>query len=114
VIEVRAIAARQIDAVAAGIFIAAASMYQLTDVYGDLGFWFFAKSHTLLGVGLPLIFRSWPPTIIDLGVRVYRLATLSLLTVKHQAQRLDTACVSIGDASGNDGIQGSEPSLALL
>ena len=42
--------------IAAGMFIAAASMYQLTDVYGDLGFWFFAKSRMLLGVGLPLIF----------------------------------------------------------
>jgi DHA2 family multidrug resistance protein len=42
--------------IAGGMLIAAASMYQLTDVYGDLGFWFFAKSRMLLGVGLPLIF----------------------------------------------------------
>ena len=31
-------------------------MYELTNVYGDLGFWFFARSRMLLGVGLPLIF----------------------------------------------------------
>jgi len=34
----------------------APSMYGLTNVYGDLGFWFFARSRMLLGVGLPLIF----------------------------------------------------------
>jgi MFS transporter, DHA2 family, multidrug resistance protein len=34
----------------------ALSMYDLTNVYGDLGFWFFASSRMLLGVGLPLIF----------------------------------------------------------
>jgi DHA2 family multidrug resistance protein len=33
-------------------------MYDLTNVYGDLGFWFFARSRMLLGVGLPLIFLS--------------------------------------------------------
>ena len=33
-------------------------MYQLTDVYGDVGFWFFAQSRMLLGLGLPLIFLS--------------------------------------------------------
>jgi MFS transporter, DHA2 family, multidrug resistance protein len=31
-------------------------MYDLTNVYGDLGFWFLARSRMLLGVGLPLIF----------------------------------------------------------
>ena len=31
-------------------------MYQLTAVYADLGFWFFANSRMLLGAGLPLIF----------------------------------------------------------
>jgi MFS transporter, DHA2 family, multidrug resistance protein len=35
-----------------------ALMYDLTNVYGDLGFWFFARSRMLLGVGLPLIFLS--------------------------------------------------------
>jgi MFS transporter, DHA2 family, multidrug resistance protein len=34
----------------------AASMYQMTNVYGDLGFWYMAQSRMLLGVGLPLIF----------------------------------------------------------
>jgi DHA2 family multidrug resistance protein len=31
-------------------------MYQMTDVYADLDFWFFAHSRMLLGVGLPLVF----------------------------------------------------------
>jgi DHA2 family multidrug resistance protein len=42
----------------AGAIIAALSMYDLTNVYGDLGFWFFARSRMLLGIGLPLIFLS--------------------------------------------------------
>jgi DHA2 family multidrug resistance protein len=42
----------------AGAIIVALSMYDLTNVYGDLGFWFFARSRMLLGVGLPLIFLS--------------------------------------------------------
>ena len=42
----------------AGAIIIALSMYDLTNVYGDLGFWFFARSRMLLGVGLPLIFLS--------------------------------------------------------
>ncbi|MBO0758921.1 MAG: MFS transporter, partial [Bradyrhizobiaceae bacterium] len=40
----------------AGAVLIALSMYNLTNVYGDLGFWFFARSRMLLGVGLPLIF----------------------------------------------------------
>ncbi len=40
----------------AGALIIALSMYDLTNVYGDLGFWFFARSRMLLGVGLPLVF----------------------------------------------------------
>ena len=44
--------------IAAGAAIIAFSMYQLTDVYGDLDFWFFAHTRMLLGVGLPLIFLS--------------------------------------------------------
>jgi MFS transporter, DHA2 family, multidrug resistance protein len=39
-----------------GAVIIAASMYQMTNVYGDLGFWFFARSRMLLGAGLPLVF----------------------------------------------------------
>lgn len=42
--------------IAAGAAIAALSMYGLTNINGDLGFWFFAKSRMLLGLGLPLIF----------------------------------------------------------
>jgi DHA2 family multidrug resistance protein len=42
----------------AGAALVALSMYDLTNVYGDLGFWFFARSRMLLGVGLPLIFLS--------------------------------------------------------
>src|SRR5580693_1929403 len=40
----------------AGAFVIALSMYDMTNVYGDLGFWFMARSRMLLGVGLPLIF----------------------------------------------------------
>jgi DHA2 family multidrug resistance protein len=39
-----------------GAIFCAISMYQLTDVYGDLDFWFFARTRMSLGVGLPLIF----------------------------------------------------------
>ena len=42
--------------IAVGAVIIALSMYDLTNVYGDLGFWFFARSRMLLGVGLPLVF----------------------------------------------------------
>lgn len=42
--------------IAAGALVVAASMYSMTSVYGDLGFWFMARSRMLLGVGLPLIF----------------------------------------------------------
>jgi DHA2 family multidrug resistance protein len=44
--------------IVAGGVVAALSMYDLTNVYGDLGFWFFARSRMLLGIGLPLIFLS--------------------------------------------------------
>jgi DHA2 family multidrug resistance protein len=40
----------------AGAIFCAVSMYGLTNTYGDLDFWFFARSRLLLGVGLPLIF----------------------------------------------------------
>ena len=42
----------------AGALITALSMYDLTNVYGDLGFLFMARSRMLLGVGLPLIFLT--------------------------------------------------------
>jgi len=44
--------------IVAGSVITALSMYQMTNVYGDLGFWFFASSRMVLGVGFPLIFLS--------------------------------------------------------
>jgi DHA2 family multidrug resistance protein len=42
----------------AGAIMIGLSMYDLTRLYGDSGFWFFAESRMLLGVGLPLIFLS--------------------------------------------------------
>jgi DHA2 family multidrug resistance protein len=39
-----------------GAVITALSMYDLTNLYGDVGFWFFARSRMLLGLGLPLLF----------------------------------------------------------
>jgi DHA2 family multidrug resistance protein len=42
--------------IVAGAAIIAISMYEMTNVYGDLGFWYMARSRMLLGVGLPLIF----------------------------------------------------------
>lgn len=42
--------------IVAGALVIAISMYSMTNVYGDLGFWFMARSRMLLGVGLPLIF----------------------------------------------------------
>jgi hypothetical protein len=44
--------------IAAGAVIIALSMYRLTNVYGDLGFWFLACARLLFGIGLPLIFVS--------------------------------------------------------
>ncbi|MBO0710953.1 MAG: DHA2 family efflux MFS transporter permease subunit, partial [Acetobacteraceae bacterium] len=42
--------------IAVGALLTALSMYQLTNTYADLGFWFFARTRMVLGVGLPLIF----------------------------------------------------------
>ena len=41
-----------------GAVIIALSMYDLTNTYGDLGFWFFERSRMLLGLGLSMIFLS--------------------------------------------------------
>jgi MFS transporter, DHA2 family, multidrug resistance protein len=41
-----------------GAVIVALSMYELTNAYADLDFWFFAESRMLLGVGLLLVFLS--------------------------------------------------------
>jgi MFS transporter, DHA2 family, multidrug resistance protein len=50
--------------VAGAVFIAIA-MYAMTNVYGDLGFCFMARSRMLLGVGLPLIFVPIMATSYD-------------------------------------------------
>jgi MFS transporter, DHA2 family, multidrug resistance protein len=42
--------------IAAGAVIIALSMYALTNVYGDLGFWFMARCRMLFSFGFPLIF----------------------------------------------------------
>jgi MFS transporter, DHA2 family, multidrug resistance protein len=42
--------------VAAGAVVIALSMYALTNVYGDLGFWFMARSRMLFAAGVPLMF----------------------------------------------------------
>jgi MFS transporter, DHA2 family, multidrug resistance protein len=42
--------------IVAGAILTALSMYELTSTYADLGFWFFARTRMILGVGLPLIF----------------------------------------------------------
>ncbi len=39
-----------------GAIFVAFSMHQLTNVYGDVDFWFLARTRMALGVGLPLIF----------------------------------------------------------
>ena len=44
--------------IVAGAVIVALSMYDLTNVSGDLGFWFFAHARMLTGAGLPLVFVS--------------------------------------------------------
>jgi MFS transporter, DHA2 family, multidrug resistance protein len=44
--------------IAAGAAFCALSMYDLTGVYQDVGFWYFATSRIVLGVGLPLLFLS--------------------------------------------------------
>jgi DHA2 family multidrug resistance protein len=42
--------------IATGATIVALSMYDLTNLYGDLDFWFFVWSRVYIGIGLPLIF----------------------------------------------------------
>jgi DHA2 family multidrug resistance protein len=44
--------------IAVGAVIIALSMYALTNVYADIGFWFMARCRMLFGVGFPLIFVS--------------------------------------------------------
>ena len=40
----------------AGALLCALSMYELTNTYADLGFWFFARTRIVIGIALPLIF----------------------------------------------------------
>jgi MFS transporter, DHA2 family, multidrug resistance protein len=42
--------------IVAGAVIVALSMYDMTNVYSDLGFWYMARLRMLFGIGLPLIF----------------------------------------------------------
>src|SRR6516165_7913769 len=42
--------------IAFGPVLIALSMYVMTNVYGDLDFWFMARSRMLFGVGIPLVF----------------------------------------------------------
>src|SRR5262249_37815062 len=42
--------------IATGAAIIALSMYELTNIYSGLDFWFFAVSRMYIGIGLPLIF----------------------------------------------------------
>ena len=42
--------------IATGAAICALSMYALTSITPDVGFWFFATSRMILGVALPLVF----------------------------------------------------------
>src|ERR1700726_273335 len=42
--------------IVAGAVLIALSMYGMTNVYGDLGFWFMARLRMLFGIGLPMIF----------------------------------------------------------
>ena len=42
--------------IVAGAILTALSMYELTSTYADLGFWFFARTRMVLGIGLPLVF----------------------------------------------------------
>src|SRR5580658_4380663 len=58
-----------------GAIFAAISMYQLTNVYSDVNFWFLARTRMALGVGLPLIFipiiaasyDGIPPNRVDMA-----------------------------------------------
>jgi DHA2 family multidrug resistance protein len=42
--------------IAAGAVVIALSMYALTNTYGDIGFWFMARSRMLFAAGIPLMF----------------------------------------------------------
>ena len=58
-----------------GAAFCAISMVQLTNIYGDIDFWFFARTRMVLGIGLPLIFIPMitasydgiPPNRVDMA-----------------------------------------------
>jgi DHA2 family multidrug resistance protein len=62
----------------AGATAIALSMYIMTNVYADLGFWFMAKVRMLTGIGLPLIFVSIQTASYD-GIRPDRTDQVSAL-----------------------------------
>jgi len=64
--------------IVAGAAIIAASMYSLTAVYHDIGFWFLAESRMLLGIGLPLIFLSITAASYD-GLKAEQIDQASAL-----------------------------------
>src|SRR5258707_13401952 len=77
----------------AGAVVIAISMYSMTNVYGDLGFWFMARSRMLLGVGLPLIFVPIMPPSYD-GIEPSKTDQASALI--HAARNTGSSiCVSI-------------------
>jgi MFS transporter, DHA2 family, multidrug resistance protein len=59
--------------IVAGAVIVALSMYDMTNVYRDLGFWYMARLRMLFGIGLPMIFvpimtasfDGIPPSLTD-------------------------------------------------
>jgi hypothetical protein len=71
-----------------GAVFTALSMYGLTNVYGDLSFWFFARSRMLLGVGLPLLFLPTLTASYD-GVTSGKTDQASALLNAAQYRRLD-------------------------
>lgn len=64
--------------IVAGASIIAASMFSLTAVYRDIGFWYLAESRMLLGIGLPLIFLSITAASYD-GLQAERIDQASAL-----------------------------------
>jgi DHA2 family multidrug resistance protein len=64
--------------IVAGASIIALSMYTLTSVDGEVGFWFLAGSRMMLGIGLPLIFLSITAASYD-GIAPDRIDQASAL-----------------------------------
>jgi hypothetical protein len=78
----------------------ALSMYDMTNVYGDLGFWFMARARMLIGVGLPLIFvpimaasyDGIPPSMTDLASALINAARNTGLDRRlHRVQRAEAS-----------------------